>query len=88
MQLCEYSKQQGVPMLAVLDNTPLTLFIILALTLGLAPFVPEPHLFEKTRMLFQGQLVKPIDIFDFFLHFAPWALLALKLWRSYGTAAS
>jgi hypothetical protein len=75
-------------MLAVLDNTPLTLFIILALTLGLAPFVPEPHLLEKTRMLFQGQLVKPIDIFDFLFHFTPWALLALKLWRSYGTVAS
>ena len=74
-------------MLAAFDNAPLTLFIMLALTLGLAPFMPEPHLFEKTRMLFQGQLVKPIDIFDFLLHFSPWALLALKLWRVYGPAA-
>lgn len=74
-------------MLAFIDNTPLTLFVLFALTLGLAPFVPEPHLFEKTRMLFQGQLVRPIDIFDFFFHFAPWALLVFKLWRLYGPSA-
>ena len=74
-------------MLSFIDNTPLTMFVLFALTLGLAPFMPEPHLVEKTRMLFQGQLVRPIDIFDFLFHFAPWGLLAFKLWRVYGTAA-
>ena len=75
-------------MFSFIDNTPLTMFVLFALTLGLAPFMPEPHIVEKVRMLVQGQLVRPIDIFDFLFHFTPWALLALKLWRVYGTAAS
>ncbi len=68
-------------MLEFIDTTPLFMFILLALTLGLAPFVPEPHLFEKTRMLFAGQLIKPIDIFDFFLHLTPFIALGVKLVR-------
>ena len=75
-------------MFSFIDSTPLTMFILFALTLGLAPFMPEPHLFEKTRMLFAGQLVKPIDIFDFLFHLTPWALLIVKLWRTYGVSAS
>jgi len=74
-------------MFAFIDNTPLTMFVLFALTLGLAPFMPEPHIVEKVRMLVQGQLVRPIDIFDFLFHFTPWALLAVKLWRVYGAAA-
>ncbi|HEX9844817.1 MAG TPA: hypothetical protein VGC20_18815 [bacterium] len=53
--------------------------IVLALTLGLAPFFPQPHLVEKLRMLFSGTLSRPIDIFDLALHAAPWALLLYKL---------
>ena len=53
--------------------------ILLCLTLGLAPFVPQPHIVEKIRMLFAGQLTKPIDIFDFFFHAWPFALLAYKV---------
>ena len=47
-----------------IDRQPLILFVIASLTLGLAPFVPEPHLVEKLRMLAAGELSKPIDIFD------------------------
>lgn len=64
-----------------LDSLPLTLLVVAALTLGLAPFSPEPHLVEKLRMLAQGALVRPIDIFDLVLHAAPWLLLAAKLLR-------
>ena len=39
-----------------------------AVLMGLAPFAPEPHLLEKLRMLFSGDLSRPIDIFDLFLH--------------------
>lgn len=67
--------------MAWLDSLPLTILIMLALTLGLAPFFPEPHLFEKVRMLAQGQLVKPVDIFDLLMHLAPWLVLAAKLIR-------
>lgn len=64
-----------------IDRQPLSLFIIASLTLGLAPFVPEPHLFEKLRMLTAGELSRPIDIFDLLMHGAPWLLLLLKLYR-------
>lgn len=65
----------------ILDSVNWTFLILICLTLGLAPFVPEPHIVEKLRMLFQGQLAKPIDIFDLLMHGAPWIVLALKLVR-------
>ena len=52
-----------------------------AVLMGLAPFAPEPHLFEKLRMLFSGDLSRPIDIFDLFLHGTLPTLLALKVGR-------
>jgi hypothetical protein len=64
-----------------LDRIPLSLLLIAALTLGLAPFVPEPHVWEKLKMLAAGNLTRPIDIFDLLLHGAPWLLLGLKLAR-------
>ena len=67
--------------LAWLDNIPLALLVVLTLTLGLAPFYPEPHLWEKLKMLFQGTLTRPLDIFDFVLHGSAPLLLILKLLR-------
>jgi hypothetical protein len=64
-----------------LDKLPLAVLLILALTLGLAPFVPEPHLWEKLKMLAAGTLSRPLDIFDLLWHAAPWLLLAAKLVR-------
>lgn len=55
--------------------------VVAALVLGAAPFVPEPHLWEKLKMLAAGTLVRPIDIFDLVWHAAPLLLLALKLAR-------
>lgn len=59
---------------------PLSILIVLCLTLGLAPFAPEPHLWEKLKMLLAGELVEALDIFDLLLHGAPWLLLIGKLW--------
>jgi hypothetical protein len=67
--------------MAWLDKLPLAVLLILALTLGLAPFVPEPHLWEKLKMLAAGTLSRPLDIFDLLWHAAPWLLLAAKLVR-------
>ena len=50
-------------------------------TLGLAPFTPEPHLWEKLKLVGQGASFRPIDIFDFVLHAAPWLVAVLKLLR-------
>ncbi len=57
----------------------MSLLVVLCLTLGLAPFTPEPHLWEKLQMLAAGQLNKLIDVFDLLLHGAPWLLLLIKL---------
>ena len=67
--------------MAWLDQLSLPLLLLVALTLGLAPFFPEPHLWEKLKMLAAGTLVRPIDIFDLLMHAAPFALLAAKLLR-------
>lgn len=64
-----------------LDSVPIVPLIVLALTLGLAPFLPEPHLVEKLRMLAAGTLTRPIDIFDLLLHGVPWLLLLAKVVR-------
>lgn len=55
------------------------MLIPLALLLGCAPFVPQPHLLEKLRMLLGGTLSRPIDIFDLFWHSWPFALLGYRL---------
>jgi hypothetical protein len=62
-----------------LDRIPYALLLPLAVLLALAPFTPEPHLWEKLKMLFAGTLVRPIDIFDLLLHGTPLGLLLLKL---------
>jgi len=64
-----------------LDHVPLWLIVVVAIWLALAPFVPEPHLTEKLRMLVAGTLTRPIDIFDLLYHLAPIVLLVLKLVR-------
>jgi hypothetical protein len=64
-----------------LDKLPLTVILPFAVFLALAPFVPEPHLWQKLNMLFAGTLTRPIDIFDLFLHGVPLLLLVLKMMR-------
>lgn len=58
---------------------PWPLLIALCVTLGLAPYVPEPHLWEKLRMLVAGNLTRLVDIFDMAFHGLPWILVSLKL---------
>jgi hypothetical protein len=67
--------------MAWIDRIPLLLLVPVALWLAVAPVVPEPHLVEKLRMLGQGQLQRPIDIFDLLLHSVPLIVLAVRLAR-------
>jgi hypothetical protein len=62
-----------------LKSIPLPFLLLLCLTLGLAPFTPEPHVWEKLKMLTAGTLSNPVDIFDFAMHGLPFILLLLKL---------
>ena len=64
-----------------IDAIPLSIALLAALTLGLMPFIPEPHLFQKLRMVADGTLRRPLDLFDLMLHAAPWVLLIVKLAR-------
>jgi len=65
----------------LLERLPLPLLVVLSLTLGLAPFTPQPHLFEKLQMLFASTLTKPVDIFDLIMHGTPVVLLVLKVFH-------
>jgi len=57
---------------------PWTVLLPVAILLALAPFKPEPHLAEKLHMLANGQLTRPVDIFDLFMHGTPLLLVAGK----------
>lgn len=68
-----------------IDRIPLGHLILIALILAVMPAIvppfPEPHLVEKLRMLADGTLTKPLDIFDLFLHATPITLLVIRLVR-------
>ena len=64
-----------------LDIISYAILIPLAVFLLLAPFVPEPHVVEKLRMLKAGTLKRPIDIFDLCFHLVPAILLSIKAIR-------
>ncbi len=49
---------------------------LLCLTLGMAPFFPEPHVWGKLKWVFGGGIgMKPMDWFDLVLHGFPFVLL-------------
>lgn len=55
----------------------LGLAILLCLTLGLAPFFPEPHIAGKLCWVLGGaEGMSPMDWFDLALHGSPFILLA------------
>ena len=64
-----------------LDAIPWLPLVIGAVLLGLAPFHPEPHLWEKLKILVAGDLSRPLDIFDLILHGTLVLVLLLKLLR-------
>ncbi len=57
---------------------PYGFLVPLAIIFGFAPFVSEPHLIGKLRMLVAGELSRPIDIFDLVLHALPLVLLGIR----------
>jgi len=55
-----------------------SLFLIASLTLGLAPFLPEPHIVGKIRWVAGGAVgMGSMDWFDLVLHGSPWVLLII-----------
>ena len=67
-------------------NSLIRMALVASLTLGLAPFAPEPHILGKIRWVMGGAVgMQGVDWFDFFLHGTPWfvliGLLVYKLTR-------
>ncbi len=56
------------------------LWLIASLTLGLAPFSPEPHIWGKLKWVAGGAVgMKSADWFDLIMHGTPWLLLGFAL---------
>lgn len=66
-------------MIQAIRNISWPVTLLLVGFLGFAPFVPEPHIWQKLKMLFAGELSRAIDWFDLVMHGAPFLLLAVKL---------
>lgn len=67
----------------MIKTKSLLLPILACLTLGLAPFRPEPHLLGKLRWVAGGGIgMQPIDYLDLLLHGAPLIILILLLVRN------
>ncbi|WP_321495734.1 hypothetical protein [uncultured Desulfobacter sp.] len=65
-------------MLKFLDKIPYSALIVFAIMMLAAPMTPIPHVIEKTLMLINGTLTRPLDIFDLCFHLFPLILLILK----------
>jgi len=58
----------------------LTMPVITSLTLGLAPFAPEPHIIGKLRWVAGGAVdMGLVDWGDLAMHGAPWLWLMAEL---------
>ncbi len=75
------SEVKTISLLQRLDGISLSALVFASLLLGLAPFQPEPHVWQKLKMLADGELSRPMDIFDLFMHGTPILLLMLRLLR-------
>ena len=62
-----------------INQVPWVVVVLLSITLGLAPYTPQPHIIEKLILLTNGELNRPVDIFDFLMHLSPFILLTLKV---------
>ncbi len=59
---------------------PFIMPLLVAITLGLAPFTPEPHLLGKLHWIRGGGIgMQFMDYFDLFLHGTPWLWLFFSL---------
>ncbi len=57
-------------------SSRIRMVVVLCLTLGLAPFFPEPHILGKLRWVMGGAYgMTTMDYFDLGLHGLPWVFL-------------
>ncbi|MBK8632096.1 MAG: hypothetical protein WAT92_09275 [Saprospiraceae bacterium] len=66
----------------ILDNGMAILLSIL--TLGLAPFAPEPHIFGKVKwILGGGEGMQLMDYLDLLMHGLPWVFGIIYLYQRF-----
>ena len=55
-------------------------WLVASLSLGLAPFTPEPHIWSKLKWILGGAVGMSLtDWFDFLMHGFPWIMLGRAL---------
>lgn len=58
--------------------------LVASLTLGLAPFVPEPHVWGKIRWVMGGAVgMQMMDWWDLIMHGTPWLWLFFTIIRHF-----
>lgn len=57
--------------------------LLASLTLGLAPFFPEPHIWKQIVNIANGIFTEPLDWFDLAMHGAPWIWLIYALVKQF-----
>ncbi|HIJ84000.1 MAG: hypothetical protein HW380_2356 [Magnetococcales bacterium] len=55
----------------------------IAFFMAIAPVSPQPHLWEKLKMLSDGTLSRPLDIFDLLMHSTPLVLVVIKGFKQF-----
>lgn len=69
-------------------NDPTTI-IIACLTLGLAPFLPEPHIWGKIKWIAGGAHgMQLMDWWDFVMHGVPWVFLGRLIFIHFKTLST
>jgi len=82
--ILDSNKTEGTGVLFQLKKN-LGLFAMASLILGLAPFVPEPHIWGKLKWVMGGGAFSgehpmgAMDWFDLLMHGTPWLLLIVSL---------
>ncbi len=61
------------------NSSLLPLSLIASLTLGLAPFSPEPHIWKQIMNITLGRKMLVMDWLDLLMHGAPWIALIVLL---------
>lgn len=71
---------ESLKKIALLIEKQLPLWLIASLSLGLAPFFPEPHIWGKIKWVSGGAVgMKAADWFDLIMHGLPWLLLLIAI---------
>lgn len=62
------------------DRERIVVAVLASLTLGLAPFLPEPHIIGKIKWVIGGgEGMETMDWLDLAMHGAPWVYLAVAV---------